>query len=320
MMKSVRSFPLSGSTDPIKDPCMIFLKTVLRLVLIPAFLLTPAALLADTNCEEGTGPLNTAQPQGMTPQEIIQKFAAREEVFRQARNNYVYTQDITVQELDGATVTGEFRLVQDITYDDKGVRQENVTYAPQSSLRQLQLSREDTEDFRNKMAFIMTTSDLPQYNLLYVGQQRQDEIETYVFDVAPKTIVKGQRYFQGRIWVDNRDFQIVKSCGKTVPEAIANTKKKKNIQENLSPKFVTYREQIDGQYWFPTYIRADDTLHFRNQDVHMREIIKLTNYKRFGSKTKIIYKGEAKEDPTDNPKDKSKDNSKVNPKPPDKKP
>jgi len=290
---------------------MIFLKTLLRLVLISAFLLMPTALLADTNCDEGTGPLNPAQPQGMTPQEIIQKFAAREEVFRQARNNYVYTQDITVQELDGNTVTGEFRLVQDITYDDKGVRQENVTYAPQNSLHQLILSREDYEDFRSKMAFIMTTSDLPEYNLLYVGQQRQDEIETYVFDIAPKTIVKGQRYFQGRIWVDNRDFQIVKSCGKTVPEAIANTKKKKNIQENLSPKFVTYREQIDGQYWFPTYIRADDTLHFRNQDVHMREIIKLTNYKRFGSKTKIIFKGEAKEDPKDNPKD--------NPKP-DKKP
>jgi hypothetical protein len=295
---------------------MIFLKTVLRLVLISAFLLAPAALLADTNCEEGAGALNPAQPQGMTPQEIIQKFAAREEIFRQARNNYVYTQDITVQELDGAAVTGEFRLVQDITYDDKGVRQENVTYAPQNSLRQLILSREDYEDFRTKMAFIMTTSDLPQYNLLYVGQQRQDEIDAYVFDIAPKTIVKGQRYFQGRIWVDNRDFQIVKSCGKTVPEAIANTKKKKNIQENLSPKFVTYREQIDGQYWFPTYIRADDTLHFRNNDIHMREIIKLTNYKRFGSKTKIIFKGEAKDDPTDKPKDNPKDN----PKTPDKKP
>jgi len=289
---------------------MIFFKTLLRLVLISAFLLMPTALLADTNCDEGTGPLNPAQPQGMTPQEIIQKFAAREEVFRQARNNYVYTQDITVQELDGNTVSGEFRLVQDITYDDKGVRQENVTYAPQNSLHQLILSREDYEDFRSKMAFIMTTSDLPQYNLLYVGQQRQDEIETYVFDIAPKTIVKGQRYFQGRIWVDNRDFQIVKSCGKTVPEAIANTKKKKNIQENLSPKFVTYREQIDGQYWFPTYIRADDTLHFRNNDIHMREIIKLTNYKRFGSKTKIIFKGEAKDDPKDNP----------NPKTPDKNP
>jgi hypothetical protein len=208
-------------------------------------------------------------------------------------------------------VSGEFRLVQDITYDDKGGRVENVTFAPQNTLRQLQLSREDYEDFRYKMAFVLTTSDLPQYNLLYVGQQKQDEVDTYVFDIAPKTIVKGQRYFQGRIWVENHDLQIVKSCGKTVPDTIS-TKKKKNETENLSPKFVTYREQIDGQYWFPTYIRADDVLHFRMGDVHMREIIKLTNYKRFGSRTRIIYKGEAKEDPKDNPKD--------NPKTPDKKP
>ena len=290
------------------------LSRIMRVVLtfFFALLMMPAAVLAQTNCDEGTGPLNNAQPQGTTPQQIIEKFAAKEEIFRQALNNYVYTQDITVQELDGNTVSGEFRLVQEITYDDKGGRIENVTFAPQNTLRQLSLSREDYEDFRYKMAFVLTTSDLPQYNLLYVGQQHQDEIDTYVFDIAPKTIVKGQRYFQGRIWVDNHDFQIVKSCGKTVPDAIANTKKKKNIQENLSPKFVTYREQIDGQYWFPTYIRADDVLHFRQNDIHMREIIKLTNYKRFGSKTRIIYKGEAKEDPKDNPKD--------NPKTPDKKP
>ncbi|MCU1332839.1 MAG: hypothetical protein JWM08_1831 [Candidatus Angelobacter sp.] len=280
---------------------MNFSRNAVRVALISALLLIPAALMAQTNCDEGTGPLNTAQPQGLTPQQVIERFAAKEEVFREARNNYLYTQDITVQELDGSTVSGEFRLVQEITYDDKGARIENVTFAPQNTLRTLSLTREDYDDFRYKMAFIMTTSDLPQYNLLYVGQQRQDEIDTYVFDIAPKTFVKGQRYFQGLIWVDNRDFQIVKSCGKTVPDMIAN-KKKKNAQENLSPKFVTYREQIDGKYWFPTYIRADDTLHFRQNDIHMREIIKLTNYKRFGSKTRIIYKGEAKEDPKDNSK------------------
>ena len=93
--------------------------------------------------------------------------------------------------------------MQEITYDDKGGRVENVTFAPQNTLRQLSFSREDYQEFRYKMAFVLTTSDLPQYNLLYVGQQHQDEIDTYVFDIAPKTIVKGQRYFQGRIWVDN---------------------------------------------------------------------------------------------------------------------
>jgi hypothetical protein len=162
------------------------------------------------------------------------------------------------------------------------------------------MRKEDFEDIRTKMAFLMTSSDLPHYNLLYVGQQHVDEIETYVFDAAPKVIEKGQRYFQGRLWVDQQDMQIVKSCGKTVPETIANPKKKK-ADENLSPRFVTYREQIDGQYWFPTYIRAEDTLHFRQGDVQMREIIKLTNYKRFGVRTKMTYKGEVKDDPDAKP-------------------
>src|SRR3977135_4514395 len=97
-----------------KGTRMNFSMNAVRVALISALLLVPAALMAQTNCDEGTGPLNTAQPQGMTPQQMIEKFAAREEIFRQARNNYVYTQDITVQELDGSTVSGEFRLVQEI--------------------------------------------------------------------------------------------------------------------------------------------------------------------------------------------------------------
>src|SRR3954462_478704 len=234
---------------------------IVRVVLTSCFAVAtlPSALIAQTKCDEGTGPLNPAQPQGVTPQQIIEKFGAKEEIFRQALNNYVYTQDITVQELDGSTVSGEFRLVQEITDDDKGGRIENVTFAPQNTLRQLSLSREDYEDFRYKMAFVLTSSDLPQYNLLYVGQQRQDEVDTYVFDIAPKTIVKGQRYFQGRIWVDNHDFQIVKSEGKPVGYSKPN---KKTESEQQFPTYTTYREQIDGKYWFPTYARAVQELHF----------------------------------------------------------
>jgi len=38
---------------------------------------------------------------------------------------------------------------------------------------------------------------------------------------------------------------------------------------------------------------ADDTLHFKTslQDVRIREIIKYTDYKRFGSNVKITYEG-----------------------------
>ncbi|HXB20760.1 MAG TPA: hypothetical protein VNV88_05215 [Candidatus Solibacter sp.] len=251
-------------------------------------LLLPASLYADTNCDDGSGPLNSAAPKGITPEEIIQKFAAKESVFREARNNYTYTQDITVQTLEGNTVDGEMRRVEDITYDDKGRRLEYVTFAPQPSLNRISMTKEDEDDFRNRLPFVLTTEDLPQYSVLYAGQQHVDEIDTYVFDLAPKQMEKGKRYFQGRIWVDNHDFQIVKTCGRNVPDIHS----KKAGGENLTPKFVTYREQIDGQYWFPTYTRADDVLHFNTGDVHVREIIKYTHYKRFGSKTKITYEGQ----------------------------
>jgi hypothetical protein len=252
--------------------------------------LAQVALRAQTNCEEGNGALDANPPRGMAPEEIIQKFAAKEGVFKQARDNYTYTQDVTVQTLDGNTVDGEFRQVTDVTYDDKGNRIENVTFAPQSTLTRVGMTKEDFDDIRNKMPFVMTTEDLPQYNTLYVGSQHVDEIDTYVFEVAPKRIDKDKRYFQGRIWVDSRDLQIVKTCGKSLPE------RRDKHGENLYPKFVTYREQIDGQYWFPTYTRADDTLHFTGNDVHIREIIKYTKYKRFGSRTKIIFKGEVPPD------------------------
>jgi hypothetical protein len=258
-------------------------------------ILLPVALLADTSCEDGSGPLNPAQPQGTTPQEIIQKFAAKETIFREARNNYTYTQDVTVQTLDGSTPDGEFRQVWDITYDDKGRRLENVTFAPQNTLTRILMTKEDFDDIRNRLPFVLTTEDVPLYDTLYVGQQHVDEIDTYVFDLAPKQIEKGKRYFQGRIWVDNHDFQIVKTCGKSVPD-FRSGKHKRPEDENLSPKFVTYREQIDGQYWFPTYTRADDILHFTGNDVHIREIIKYTRYRRFGSKTKITFEGVAPPD------------------------
>ena len=251
-------------------------------------MLFPLALAAQTNCDDGNGPLNSVQPQGITVQDLVQKFAGQEEVFKDARNHYAYTQDVTVQTLDGDTVSGEFRETTDVLYDDQGKRVEKVTYAPPNTLKGISITKEDYDDFRNRLPFVLTTEDLGQYNISYVGRQHVDELDTYVFDVAPKKVDKdgGPRFFDGRIWVDNRDFQIVKTCGKNVPDI-----HKKN-SENLTPKFVTYREQIDGQYWFPTYTRADDDLQFRNGPVHIREIVKYTNYKRFGVKTRIIYNGQ----------------------------
>jgi hypothetical protein len=246
-------------------------------------ILTLLALVLPAAAQEG--PLDKAPPKGITPEEIIQRFAAKEAEFKQARDQYTYRQDVTVQTLDGNTVDGEYHEVFDVVFDDSGKRLENVVFAPQSTLQRIGMSSEDLDDIRHRLPFVLTTEEIPDYDILYVGQQQEDELHTYVFDIAPKKIEGKRRYFQGRIWVDDHDFQIVKTHGKTVPDI-----RKKN-NENLFPAFTTWREQIDGRYWFPTYTRADDTLHFSNSDVRIREIVKYENYKRFGSRVTITYDG-----------------------------
>jgi hypothetical protein len=259
-------------------------------VLLPLLLLTFAGMaLAD---DQGEGPLDPSQPKNITVDEIVQKFAAREKEFKLAREQYTWRQDVRVNDLDGDTPLGEYRMVTDILFDDRGRRVEQVVFAPQATLQRISMSREDIDDIEKRLPFVLTTDDIQDYSILYVGQQQQDEIHTYVFDIAPKKMEKGRRYFQGRIWVDDKEFQIVKTHGKNVPD-ISN----KN-NENLFPAFTTWREQIGSQdgtdrvFWFPTYTKIDDVLHFKTGDVHIRQVVKYTNYKRFGSKIKITYEGQ----------------------------
>jgi len=257
-------------------------------------------LITVAAAQRGESDLDSSPPQGITEEEIIQKFAAKEKEFKVARENYEYRESLTVQTLDGDTVNGEFKQVEDVSFDDKGNRlPAHVIFAPQSSLVGISMTKEDFDDIENRMPFVLTSDEIPEYQILYVGKQRIDEIGTYVFDVAPKQIQKNKRYFQGRIWVDDHDFQIVKTYGKNVPDLGV----KKRGQENLFPSFTTWRQQIDGKYWFPVYTKVDDTLHFSTGDIHVRQVIKYTDYKRFGSKSKIIYEGQeiSKDKPSNAP-------------------
>jgi hypothetical protein len=249
------------------------------------FLMASALAAAAFADDRGEGPLRPDQPKGITTQEIIQRFAAKEKEFEEARDDYTYRQSVKVQTLDGDTVDGEYQEVVDVLFDDQGKRVENVVFAPESTLQRITMTTEDYQDIRKLMPFVLTTDEIPEYNITYAGQQQEDELNTYVFDVNPKQIEKKKRRFQGRIWVDDHDFQIVKTYGKAVPDFSSGN------GENLFPRFTTYREQIDGKYWFPTYTRADDELHFKIGDVHLREVVKYTNYKRFGAKHRILYGG-----------------------------
>ncbi len=247
---------------------------------------TPAPLGA------GFGSLDTAQPKGISPQQIIQRFAEKETQFKRALENYTYRRTVKLDSIgDNGGIDGEYLQVDDIVLSPSGRKQEKVVYAPDNTLTRALLSPADFDDIEHRLPFTLTAEDVPQYRVTYVGTERVDQVDTYVFDVEPRRMERDQRYFSGRIWVDAKDFQIVVTNGKNIPDDT------RRGEEDLSIPFTTYRQQIDGKYWFPVYTRAEGVLHFKNckaclpSDVRLREIVKYGEYKRFGSSVRITLEG-----------------------------
>ena len=242
--------------------------------------------------DKGFGALDTSQP-SIPPQQIIDQFTAKESLFRRAMSNYTYERSVKVETIDDDNkVDGQYFQVTDISFDPNGRRFEHVVLAPANTLERISMSPADFQDIEQRLPFVLTKEDVGQYDLSYVGRQKVDEVDTYVFEVKPKVIEKNKRYFQGRIWVDQHDLQIVVTNGKNVPD---DTRKG---HEDLSPPFTTYREQIDGKYWFPVYTRGEGILHFSagngylSQDVHIRETLKYTDYKQYHANVRVLFEGQ----------------------------
>lgn len=226
---------------------------------------TASAAKSDSNITSST--LSPAQID-----DLIRKFTAKESQFRRALNTYAFKRDALVQEIGmGGQVVSEYHRVSEFTFDDSGNRYEKIIFFPMATFASM--TPEDLEDLGGVNPFALEAEKLSQYNFKYVGKERIDELDLHVFDVSPKVMPDPkktkERLFIGRIWVDDHDLQIVKSKGKGVPET----------KINKFPIVDTYREQIDGKYWFPTYAYADDDLVFDNgTDLRIRMQVKYTDY------------------------------------------
>jgi len=245
----------------------VILSATLLLVAAQVALAQQSTADAKAPAATGSGTLSQAQID-----EIIRRFAAKETQFRQALNQYAFKRDALIQTLGmGGQVTGEYHRVSDLTFDDSGNRYEKINFFPMPSFGGV--TQEDLEDLGGVNPFALEAAKINQYNFKYVGKERIDELDLYVFDVAPKVTPDPkktkERFFIGRIWVDDRDLQIVKSKGKAIPET----------KTNKFPVVETYREQIDGKYWFPTYAYADDDLIYDNGiDMRIRMRVKYSDF------------------------------------------
>jgi TonB family protein len=272
-----------------------FVDNVLTRALFAALILFTAARVAlpQQTSADARGPAaTTIVASTLSPaqvDQIVRAFTAKETRFRQALNTYAFKRDALVQTIGmGGQVTGEYHRVSFFTFNDQGERFEKINFFPMPTLTEINITAQDLEDLGGVNPFALEASKINAYSFKYVGKEKIDELDLYVFDVGPKVAPDPKkikdRYFQGRIWVDTQDLQIVKARGKAVPED----------KNNKYPTFETYREQIDGKYWFPTYSYADDELTFGNGNVvRMRLLVKYTDFVVGRGKVTITEIGDA---------------------------
>lgn len=233
-----------------------------------------------------TGLAAQSVPQNRPPDipidELIRKVAINESRLRDEYKRYLFKQDVTLQTLAGRdTVTGEFRRTSEIIVNDQGQREERITYFPPPTIS-IQVTQADYQDLAGVQPFALALEDLPKYKITYAGRERIDEIDTYILNVRParppdpKKI--NERYFEGRVWVDTVDLVVVKVAGQGVPED----------GRNQFPKFETWRENIAKGIWFPTYTYSDDNLEFDSGTVHIRLVIRYTDYRLFTGGIEVV--------------------------------
>lgn len=244
--------------------------------------------------DSGFGPLNPAPPAKTSEKALVAKLVAKEANFYAAMNNYTWVRTVKVTARNQSTdKRGEYYEVDDIGKTPRGRRVEQVVYAPPNTLMHagVYMTGSYFQDIDHRMPFLLTKGYLGDYHVRYVGQQKVDQVHTYVFEVTPKQIVKGYRYFDGRIWVARRDMQIVVTDGKSVPDDL------RPGHEDLSMPYITFYQQIDGVYWFPTWTHGATWLHFAggrdymSTNVHMSETVTYTKYKRFGASVTLLFNG-----------------------------
>jgi TonB family protein len=217
---------------------------------------------------------------------IIKSFTAKEAEFRRALNSYSFKRDALMQSIGmGGQVVGEYHRVSMFTFDDQGNRYEKISFFPMSSMPEV--TAEDIEDLGGIEPFALEPSKIDRYNIRFAGKEKIDELNLYIFDVTPKVMPDPkktkERLFSGRIWVDDQDLQIVKTKGKGVPET----------KQNKFPTVETYREHIDGRYWFPTYSFADEELIFDNGgSLHIRMKVRYMDFTPTRATLKVTEIGE----------------------------
>ncbi len=226
-----------------------------------------------------------AQASDAPPPNLAKLVAHRESETIKERNEYTYRQTVTLQELDGnGAARGEYREVRDIVFSPSHDRTEELVGKPSNGLKTIRLTEEDFRDIREIQPLTLTEEQLWNYDTKFRGDETMDDIDCWVLQIKPRQILEGQRFFEGLLWVDKKEYNIVRLQGQAVPQI------RSMREENLFPRFTTIRKPIDGKHWFAMFTYADDTLQFRSGPQREKLTIAYTSYQRFSATSTFTVK------------------------------
>jgi hypothetical protein len=226
----------------------------------------------------GTEPVPPAPP-ALPPEEIIKRFSQKEDEYLAARAGYTYKKTVRIEEFaQNGQPAGQLLLVTEAMRGDDGRVREKTVQRPESTLQYLEMSPEDFQQLARMPVYPVVTANLAKYDLKYLGKEQVDEIDCYIFQVKPRAVDRTPRYFDGIVWVDAQYLEVVKTYGRWVND-LGDT----HTPTMPFSTFETYRDDVDGKYWLPNYMRSDSTLNLKDRNVNVRLVVKWTDYKPFGA-------------------------------------
>jgi hypothetical protein len=219
-------------------------------------------------------PPSKPEPPTLPPDEIIRRFAAKEDEMVRAIKSYTFQKDVRVQEIGPDNKpAGQIEIVTQLRITPDGKLYEKPVSRQPSTLHYLDLQRGDSDLLAPTPMFPLTTAMLPKYEITYGGKQPLDELSAYFFTIKPRAVERAHAYFSGVVWVDVQDLVVVKSIGKWVTETGDVT-----ASDLPFTVFETYRQQVGKNLWFPAYSRSDETIESGDTRVPIRVIVKWTDF------------------------------------------
>jgi hypothetical protein len=252
----------------------ILIAQVATVAIIPALL--AVLCLSDARAQASNTPIS--------PDEALRRAAANEQRLKEVEREYSYRVDVLVQTFgEAGSITGQLHRLSLVTNDDLGNRTEKILEYPPSRLaKSLNLAKPDARSLVGLDPFFLTPQMLPHYRTSFVGRERIDELNTYVFELSPAEKFPYEkrdgyldRPLKGKIWIDDQDLQIVKVEGLAVSS--------KNERDKF-PRFEFYREDVDGKYWLPSYLYSRDVLPLGRFDLPIKIQVRYSDYRRITSR------------------------------------